>query len=615
MIRGSTLVIFFSVAPVAATSAAAMQTPPSFSVDVVQDPPGDQPVGTPLRWTLTSSASNPTSHRLIVERPDGTRLVFIDFRRGDVFEWAPAVEGRFLIEASVRDDATGEVVKVRRNLRVFSRVTDFPMVTLTEHPLVALYSSPPCRPSFEMRVLFRADGARGRDATPTQRCDGTRSMNFYVAGLLERTEHTFRAEFLRNGSSVELGPELTLRAGASEATLPMRETTVPATAMTSLAEDVLLQSPAGNTVLAGGAEAPVPVVPWASDLSGRILWYYPGDPSDRPALVQAVPDGTFFVTFAEDEREGQILQEIDPLGNVIRETNRRHVSDQLRAMGQDEIGAFHHDAIRLPDGRTAVIASVERMLAGVQGAMPTGILGDMILVLTPDWQVVWVWNAFDHLDVTRRAVLNETCAQNEPGCPPFSIADVVNDWTHTNAITYSPIDGNLLFSVRNQDWVVKVDYRNGAGNGEVLWRLGPDGDFTVDSNNPFPWFSHQHDPRFVERDSLVIFDNGNTRCAMFPDMCFSRGQVYQIDQRNRHVTLTLDFNLGSYSFALGSSQPLANGNFHFNSGTERSRQGDLIATSDEVSSDGRFFVYAQRTELQVYRSWRLTNLYQTPADR
>jgi hypothetical protein len=234
----------------------------------------------------------------------------------------------------------------------------------------------------------------------------------------------------------------------------------------------------------------------------------------------------------------------------------------------------------------------------------------MIVVLDRNWQVAWVWNAFDHLDVSRRATLDEICTRGEPGCSPFFLADVVNDWTHTNAITYSPIDGNLLFSVRNQDWVVKVDFRDGLGSGDVLWRLGPEGDFILDSNDPSPWLSHQHDPRFVDHRHLVVYDNGNTRCANFPDLCFSRAQVYRLDQSNRVATLTLNFNLGSYSFALGSAQPLANGNFHFNTGTEPGRQGGFVATSDEVTSDGSF-AFAQLTEAQVYRSWRLNDLYMT----
>jgi hypothetical protein len=586
----------------------------SFSVDVVQDPPNAQPVGTPIQWTVTSSSSNPMLYRLRIARPDGPTRALIDYRSANVFEWTPLDEGAYVVQASARDQTTGEVVETSISFDALSRVTDSPVVTLTDHPLVALFSAPPCRPALRMRVLFKARETRP-EATLSKPCNGERSMNFYVGGLFEQTEYAFRAELLRNETEpADHGPQVTLRTGSADVNLPARRSTIAPTAQTSAAEDILLQSPPVNTVLAGAESGDAPVVPYATDLSGRLLWYHNVDPDSRPALLQPAPGGTFFLAVAEGELEGQFLQEIDLVGNVVRETNRQRVSEQLVAMGQDEIGAFHHDAIRLPDGRTAVITSVERILEGVQGPLAVDILGDMIIVLDPDWQVIWVWNAFDHLDVTRRATLDETCALGEPGCPPFFLADVVNDWTHTNAITYSPVDGNLLFSVRNQDWVVKADYRDGAGRGNVLWRLGPDGDFTIDNGGPYPWLSHQHDPRFVDRDHLVIYDNGNTRCALFPNMCYSRGQVYRIDQTNRTATLTVNFDLQNYSFALGSSQPLLNGNFHFNSGTEPGRRGGFVATSDEVASDGRSFVYAHLTEFRIYRSWRVTDLYMTNND-
>ena len=41
------------------------------------------------------------------------------------------------------------------------------------------------------------------------------------------------------------------------------------------------------------------------------------------------------------------------------------------------------------------------MLTGVQGKGTVDVLGDMILVLDRDLQVVWTWDAFDHLDPHR----------------------------------------------------------------------------------------------------------------------------------------------------------------------------------------------------------------------
>jgi hypothetical protein len=50
------------------------------------------------------------------------------------------------------------------------------------------------------------------------------------------------------------------------------------------------------------------------------------------------------------------------------------------------------------------------------------------------------------------------------GCPPVHLADVANDWTHSNSIAYSPSDGNLIVSFPSSglDHLV-VDYRDGQG--------------------------------------------------------------------------------------------------------------------------------------------------------
>src|SRR5437588_705805 len=119
-----------------------------------------------------------------------------------------------------------------------------------------------------------------------------------------------------------------------------------------------------------------------------------------------------------------------------------------------------------------------------------------------------------------------------------------------NSLQHTP-DGNILYSIRNQDWVIKIDYNNGQGNGDILWRLGKDGDFTINSTDPAPWFSHQHDPQFefTDRTLMTLFDNGNVRFASDPN-AQSRGQVLQVDEQNRVANLILNVDLGTYSFAL-----------------------------------------------------------------
>ena len=65
-------------------------------------------------------------------------------------------------------------------------------------------------------------------------------------------------------------------------------------------------------------------------------------------------------------------------------------------------------------------------------------------------QPVWLGTNSTTLDINRRPYLYP-------------------DWTHTNAVIYSKDDGNLIISIRHQNWLVKIDYNNGAGAGDILW--------------------------------------------------------------------------------------------------------------------------------------------------
>src|SRR5262249_36264833 len=145
-------------------------------------------------------------------------------------------------------------------------------------------------------------------------------------------------------------------------------------------------------------------------------------------------------------------------------------------------------------------------------------------------------------------------------------------------------DGNLVLSIRHQDWVVKIDYRNGAGDGHVIWRLGQDGDFTVNSTDPNPWFSHQHNAHYLDDSTLILFDNGNTRRAGDPN-AHSRGRVWTRDENAWAAPPALNADLGVSSGALGAAQRLSNGNYSFTAG-QRGPATSRFGQTIEVLPDG-----------------------------
>ena len=246
------------------------------------------------------------------------------------------------------------------------------------------------------------------------------------------------------------------------------------------------------------------------------------------------------------------------------------------------------------------------MLTNVQGPRTVDVLGDMIVVFDRNLNVAWTWDTFDHLDVARAAVLGETCV-NAGACSPYYLAQDANDWTHGNSLQQTP-DGNLLYSSRHQDWLIKVNYNNGEGGGQVIWRLGMDGDFQVNSSDPYPWFSHQHDAgfEFANPSTLLVFDDGNTRVANARNGN-SRGQVIQMDEQNRVVTLALNADLGAYSLAVGSAQRLRDGNYHFDAGYVQEPDG-TSSYSIEVDPSGHI-IYEAKANAILYRSFRMTDMY------
>lgn len=579
---------------------------------LVASHPAPAPVGQTVLWTAIDGGEYPTAkrYRFVVTPPGGEPMIARDFDVLNFFDWTPLEDGDWEVSVEVRNDALVETRGASRPYSVASRLSDdAPAVNPTRNPLVALYSAPPCEAGKSVRVHYRMDSSQSWSSTPPKACLGEdHSVNFLVAGLRVETTYQMRHQVDGLAASAPLSHET----GAPLLGFPDFEVLQGPEPSASLEDGVVLQA-----MIIGGPQ--LLACPAATDLAGNLIWHYPapcllwnvGSMMPRP-----VPGGGMLLAMSRFFTRGQVLREIDLAGHTIRETNVERINEQLDDLGEDRITLFHHEARRLANGHTLVLTGVEKMVD--QGDGVEDVIGDMVIDLDPDWQVAWVWNSFEHLDVTRKALLDETCGGSGilGVCGPLELADDANDWTHSNAITYLP-DGNLLVSMRHQDWVIKIDYADGTGSGDVLWRLGADGDFTLEqagTPDPAPWFSHQHQPELYGSE-LVIYDNSNLRHES-DENAHSRGQSYLIDEDTMTATLILNADLGVYSSFLGSAQKLANGNYHFLSGgigggTDVGTDLGIPAgdsQSTEVTPDGEI-VYVLATGATTYRSFRMPNLY------
>jgi hypothetical protein len=553
------------------------------------------PVGSTITWTATASDTTNSRASFTYQfsvGPSGEALQVVrDFYTFNTFPWTPSeTEGVYDFEVVVRS-STGATGSAREVFSVISRVSgSTPVVSRTNHPLVALYSMPPCAAGRTARVRFKLPSDTIWQTTSIKKCAGSASLNFYIAGMRASTTYQLQQDVL-NGPFSTPGPLLSFTTGAVPSGLPIAAYSVikAPQAPNNTAYPVLLLGPLNS-------------IPYATDSAGRLIWYLPPQSVPFGYLLRPQPGGTFFVVTFDNGpiHNYHLLQEYDLAGNLIRETNYSIITQQLKAQGTDPITSIHHEAIRLPNGYIAFLGSVERVAD--QGAGPVDVLGDEVVIVDQNLQVVHWWDEFAHLDVSRPAVLGETCARGQAGCAPvmnprYSIA---NDWTHSNALAFTS-DGNMLVSCRHQDWIFKFNYDNGSGDGAVIWKLGKDGDFRSTSTNPYPWFSHQHNIEIEPNGDLSLFDNGNTRVRLYGG--HSRGQAWRLDEANKVATLALNLDLGDFSMATGTTQLLSNGNYAFDLGFAGS-----ITKMKEFTASGTLEAQ-QDSNMNSYRSFRMRSLY------
>ena len=590
------------------------------AVQLISTLPSPQPVGTPIG--LSPQLQNVSKGMLVVRYAlsvnGGAFHMVRDFSQQRDFAWAPALyEHNAAIRVTVRNNETKETAESETRFQIVPRVKGgTPVVASTSHPLIALFSAPPCPEGSQFRVAFRPEGEEAAGTTPSQPCRGSITNNVLVAGMRADSEYRLRQEVITGGRDTH-GDWLPFRTGILDGDFAPVSIAVPR-ARGSIASDPV--------VIFSAASAGPGKRPFATDLQGRVIWYL----RSADFMTRVLPGGRFLV-FAEGQnsvnstRRNQVLRELDLAGNIIRETNIGRVAEQLESHGihsdckkggNECVSAFHHEAIPLPNGHFLAVAGLERMMpAGTQGSKePVDVLGDLIVELDEDFQVTSVWNGFDHLDVKRASLGDAKCKEGPGagGCAAVFLAAQANGWTHSNAINYIPSTGDFLVSMPEQNWVIKVDYKNGKGTGKVLWRLGKDGDFTAKSDDPNPWFSYQHDAGFEPAGSntLTILDNGHTRFEK-DKSAQTRGQKWRLDEENLTATLVYNAKLQVYSPAVGAAQVLKNGGYSFNAGYI-DNQTSPRARAVETDADGNVVFAIEVHGLPVYRSYRLDDMYSAP---
>jgi hypothetical protein len=588
------------------------------TVRLISSLPSPQPVGTPIGWSpqIENLAKGTHVFRYEVSANGGPFHIVRDFSQQRDFAWAPALyEHKATVRVTARNNDTKDTATTEARFEIAPRAKGAAVVAATSHPLIALFSAPACPEGSKFRVAFHAEGEDTNSKTPAQACRGSITNNVLVAGMRADTEYKLRQEIITGGKE-KPGSWLTFRTGILDGELAPAVVSTPRASGSIASEPVIIFS-----------DGPLKR-PFATDLEGRVIWYL----RTPDFMTRVLPGGRFLVLAIDGQntnnpiRRFQALRELDLAGNIIKETNVGRVAEQLESRGihsdckkggQECLSGFHHEAIALPNGHYLAVTGLERMMpAGTQGSKePVDVLGDVIVELDEDFQVLGMWNNFDHLDVKRASLEDSKCREGAGagGCPSIFLAAQANGWTHSNALNYVASTGDFLVSMPEQNWVIKVDYKNGKGSGKVLWRLGKDGDFTAKSDDAYPWFSYQHDVGFDPpgSDIITIFDNGHARFAM-DKAAQTRGQRWQLDEKTLTATLLQNAKLQVYSPAVGAAQTLKNGGYSFNAGfidPTASPHGRAV----ETDRDGKVVYAIDVYGTTVYRSYRVDDMYSAPA--
>ncbi|WP_104385527.1 aryl-sulfate sulfotransferase [Sphingobacterium sp. HMA12] len=224
---------------------------------------------------------------------------------------------------------------------------------------------------------------------------------------------------------------------------------------------------------------------------------------------------------------GTVLVEIDLTGK------------ELTRIDLDKKGIVMHHDVQM-DQQHNIVGIVRDFRIDDRPRHPRDTLwGDAILTMDTKGNVLKKWSPWTKWDI-----------QNDK-----KLDSLKHDRFHFNTISFDR-DSNYLTSspIENQVW--KID----AKTGDILWKLGKDGDFKLKDNELFYF---QHAPHITKTGELLLFDNGDfsPRDSTTANKQ-SRAIAFKLDQKNKTASMVYAAPIPKKQFTarMGSAYALDNGN-------------------------------------------------------
>lgn len=287
------------------------------------------------------------------------------------------------------------------------------------------------------------------------------------------------------------------------------------------------------------------------------------------------PDGSVVREWAYPQGFSWHYAEMLPNGNLVAIAKDKMIIelDAASALVWQHATNAHHDFARLANGNTYVVSGRPGTEHPLLSPNRTLYL-DHVEEVTAAGEVVWTWNAEDHLQ--------ELAALVDLIVPA---PEAFGDWPHINTLEVLPDNptaaqderfqaGNLLMCGRHIDTVFVVDRETGR----VVWAWGP-GELLG-----------PHMPTMLTNGNLLIYDNGNNVSRRV------RGstRIVELEPLSGRICWTYESRSNFYSPSRGSAERLPNGNCliaHSDSGRlfEVTADGDTVWEfyNDKLLANGR----------------------------
>ena len=368
----------------------------------------------------------------------------------------------------------------------------------------------------------------------------------------------------------------------------------------------------------------------AVDAQGEVVWYHR---APQPiADARQLDDGTILYNY-----DSTGARRINAMGEVVEEWT---TTVRVEAGATDNLGLptygenavvldtarLHHEvAHRLDNGNYLALgmeiidvdgSADDLCRVNPYGTGPRPLRTDLVLEYAPDGEIVRRLSLADVID----PVEFPGTAQCDPRTDAMVYGeDSYVDWSHANSAEVFADENLLVVSARNLNAVLGIRWEDDADGpaGELLWHLGPDGDFELTDGE---WFYGQHAPERQLDGTWLIYDNGLGRPGT-PDgpdgetgdtPSFSRAVVYEVDVEARTAAQLREYRATepdgtpTYADFLGDADAVAGGNILITHGAVPDPDTDLL-TGRILEVDG--VLGAPRLDIRVHgdgeHGWRV----------